>query len=106
MNIKTILVAVTALMGAQYLGYSVLYGLIAFNMVIWLDIVYNLFFSTTKTVQGDIFEDVEAEPKNAVQVAFDRWLIQKYLESLIEEAPVIDEGVQLLEDSQLVAAEA
>lgn len=106
MNTRTILIALTSLMGTQFLGFSILYGLIAFNLVIWVDIVYGLAFSTKKKVQTDIFEEVEPTSVNEAQVAFERWLIKKYVELTKAEAEPPVEEISAYFSNNLATAEA
>jgi hypothetical protein len=92
MNMRTIIIAMSSLIGTQYLGYSILYGLIAFNLVIWADIVYNIVFSTNSKVKEDISTKIQIKPENEAQVAFERWIIKKYVELTKNEAePPIEE---------------
>jgi hypothetical protein len=95
MNSRSIIIAAIAFMGTNILGFSILYSLIAFNAVIWADVIYGLVSTRPTKVQEDIPLKVEDKPVNEAQVAFERWLIKKYVElskngeeQPIEEIPV------------------
>ena len=93
-------------MGTQILGFSILYGLLAFNLVIWVDIMYNVAFSTKKKTQTNISSEIQPESVTDAQIAFERWIIKKYVElsKANNELPV--EEIPAYFSNNLAAAEA
>lgn len=106
MNTRTILIAITSVMGTQVLGFPILYGLLAFNLVIWADIVYNLAFSAKIKAQTNISPETPSKSANDAQIAFERWIIKKYVELSKAEEELPIEEIPAYFSNNLAAAEA
>ena len=99
MDIKLTLVATTALIGAYLLGIPFLYCLLAFNVVIWGDILYRLVTSTEDEILNKLLTETTARQPTQTQVKFDKLFLQKYLESTLPNNSIPNEEIQLLENN-------
>jgi hypothetical protein len=81
MNIKITLLAINVLIGSLYLGFPPLYGVVAFNTIFWIGMIYDLTTSTEDQIVDKLLTKRKAAGPTSEQIAFERFLVRNFVES-------------------------
>lgn len=106
MNLKTFVGATFALIGTYSLGLPLVICFLAFNVVFWCEIVYDLITYNKEEVEDENSEKTKSEAKDSMQIEFERFLIRKYVELEALENEILNEEIPIMEHRPVALAEA
>lgn len=97
MNMKITLLAINVLIGSLYLGFPALYGVVAFNAIFWIGLMYDLTTSTENEIVDKLLAKTKPSGPTEEQIAFERFLVRNFVESNFIDPELTDSEIPRIE---------
>lgn len=81
MSMKITLLALNVLIGSLYLGIPAFYGVVTFNAIFWIGLIYEFATSTEDQLVDQLLAKRKTAGPTPEQIAFDRFLVKNFVES-------------------------
>jgi hypothetical protein len=106
MNMKTILVAINVLIGSLYLGFPVFYGIVAFNAIFWMSLLYEFTTSDENELVDKLLTKRKVAQSTSEQIAFERFLVRNFVESNFTDPELTNSEIRSIEQHIVPPIEA
>ncbi|MHA2093911.1 MAG: hypothetical protein ACW98F_04710 [Candidatus Hodarchaeales archaeon] len=106
MNMKITLLAINVLIGSLYLGFPPIYGVVGFNAIFWIGLIYDLATSTEDKIVDKLLTKRKAARPTSEQIAFERFLVRNFVESNFTDTELPNSEIPSIEQRIVPAIEA